>query len=133
MRNTEELIPTEYCNHCGIEHGGVCEGFDDSDEPEERQVFFNDSPVRFVNVYWVTRNYGGPQEGGWWYDAGELQECHVCTTEEEAEKLALKLDDGKFSNEGLRDLGSVLSSGVFRVLISERPGHDWPEERPHYE
>jgi hypothetical protein len=25
----------------------------------------------YVNVYLVTRHYGGPQEGGWWYDAGE--------------------------------------------------------------
>ncbi len=24
----------------------------------------------FVNVYAVTRNYGGPEEGGWYYNAG---------------------------------------------------------------
>lgn len=27
--------------------------------------------VLYVNVYRVTRHYGGPEEGGWWYDAGE--------------------------------------------------------------
>src|SRR5690606_16277420 len=26
----------------------------------------------FLAVYRVTRHYGGPQEGGWWYDAGEV-------------------------------------------------------------
>lgn len=25
----------------------------------------------YVNVYLVTRHYGGPQEGGWWFDVGE--------------------------------------------------------------
>lgn len=26
--------------------------------------------VIFVNAYEVTRHYGGPEEGGWWYNAG---------------------------------------------------------------
>ena len=26
--------------------------------------------VAFVNAYAVTRHYGGPEEGGWWYNAG---------------------------------------------------------------
>ena len=25
----------------------------------------------YVNVYSMTRHYGGPEEGGWWYNAGE--------------------------------------------------------------
>jgi hypothetical protein len=25
----------------------------------------------YVNVYAVTRHYGGPQEGGWWYNVGQ--------------------------------------------------------------
>lgn len=25
----------------------------------------------YVNVHAVTRHYGGPEEGGWWYDAGQ--------------------------------------------------------------
>ena len=27
--------------------------------------------VLYVNAYAVTRHYGGPEEGGWWYNAGE--------------------------------------------------------------
>ncbi len=26
---------------------------------------------KYVNAYFVTRHYGGPEEGGWWYDCGE--------------------------------------------------------------
>lgn len=25
----------------------------------------------YLNVYAVTRHYGGPEEGGWWYNAGQ--------------------------------------------------------------
>jgi len=24
--------------------------------------------IKFITVYSITRHYGGPQEGGWWYD-----------------------------------------------------------------
>jgi hypothetical protein len=27
--------------------------------------------MRFVNVYYQTQRYGGPEEGGWWYDHNE--------------------------------------------------------------
>lgn len=28
--------------------------------------------LMYLNAYRVTRHYGGPEEGGWWYDAGEV-------------------------------------------------------------
>ena len=27
--------------------------------------------LMYVNAYEVTRHYGGPEEGGWWYNRGE--------------------------------------------------------------
>ena len=30
----------------------------------------------YINEYHVTRHYGGPEEGGWYYDAGKLIHCH---------------------------------------------------------
>jgi hypothetical protein len=27
--------------------------------------------MKYVNAYIVTRHYGGPEEGGWWFNAGE--------------------------------------------------------------
>jgi hypothetical protein len=29
----------------------------------------------YLNAYLVSRVYGGPEEGGWWYDAGEPIAC----------------------------------------------------------
>ena len=36
----------------------------------------------FINVYRVNRDYGGPEEGGWWYDTGEFVECHPVKPED---------------------------------------------------
>ena len=27
--------------------------------------------LKYINAYIVTRHYGGPEEGGWWYNRGE--------------------------------------------------------------
>lgn len=31
----------------------------------------------YVNVYQVYRAYGGPEEGGWWYNEGTLLDCQL--------------------------------------------------------
>ena len=57
------------CDNCG------------SPKPADWECSFQPPPVvesgsikprlKFVNVYSVTRHYGGPEEGGWWYNQGE--------------------------------------------------------------
>ena len=39
--------------------------------------------MKYVNVYSVTRHYGGPEEGGWWYNAGEPIESRLIADEDE--------------------------------------------------
>ena len=33
----------------------------------------------FVNVYTVQQGYGGPEEGGWWYEIGTPVTCMKTT------------------------------------------------------
>lgn len=33
--------------------------------------------ILYVSLDELSRNYGGPEEGGWWYDSGEVVECHA--------------------------------------------------------
>ena len=40
--------------------------------------------MKYVNVYEVSQCYGGPEEGGWWFTAGELIETIGPVLEEEA-------------------------------------------------
>lgn len=91
-------------------------------------------------VLW-DRAYGGPEEGGWYYDTQEP--CigrhyplpRVVRTREEAEAEADKMSDWCVEhNEGRPSVNSVLSEGRYETMIYEG---EWPkalpERRPHYE
>lgn len=89
--------------------------------------------MKFVNVYFVNRYYGGPEEGGWWYNAGEVEECVPCRNEAFARKVKENFEKGEYSNEGRRPLWSVTCGGVYEVRIEDKPGENYPQERPIYE
>ena len=88
-----------------------------------------------VNVYEVHRCYGGPEEGGWWYDAG-----HCVRTEIVWRPLSSMVGrqlEAEYSNEGRRELSSVLSDGRYYVAVDDAPpGSEksaYPSTIPHYE
>ena len=106
----------------------------------------------WVNVYEADRAYGGPEEGGWWYDVrtpayevenvvyvdGEfgrevvsydrrLISCKV--PYRIAHRVADKLRE-KYPHTGRR--GSVLGGEDYDVVIQDHPPRHSPSERPHY-
>ncbi len=90
-----------------------------------------------VAFYAVDRAYGGPEEGGWWYDAGELVRIHqVCLTEAAAARLAVRanrlLD---LVQRGHRRLDSVLyADGRYRAYLFEQAAPPrFPQAPPRYE
>lgn len=90
-----------------------------------------------VGVYLVDKAYGGPEEGGWWYNTGELcRTLRVFHTEEAAISYAKRLQDklNVFLNKGRREISSVLSTGRYYAEIHDNvlPEH-YPAVRPHYE
>lgn len=101
----------------------------EDDEPETGSVQYAEGFV-FVNVYEVDRLYGGPEEGGWWYDAGQLITSRQVTEESALDmKLSLQI---KYPETG--GSSSVFySGGDYRVWIEDHPGADYPESRPMYE
>ena len=87
------------------------------------------------------RAYGGPEEGGWWYDTEEPQIGagfplpRVTRTREEAKEACNDMRAWcAESNRGRPSINSVLSEGMFGTAIYEG---EWPkalpEERPRYE
>ena len=95
----------------------------------------------YVNVYLVDQLYGGPEEGGWWYDTGEPVES-ICVpaqstsglTREAAEKLRQSKQVYYDSlNKDRRPKHSVLSDGVYEVCLEDRFAEPYPETRPYYE
>ena len=89
----------------------------------------------YVNEYEVNRYIGGPEEGGWPYDAGKFIACLGTTGDfEEAENIREAQSERLAEiNEGRRPLHSVLSDGLRMIYIEDAPGADFPDKVPHYE
>jgi hypothetical protein len=81
--------------------------------------------------------FGGREEGGWYYETGELVRTHRMFRSKEAayayrERLQDKLD--ATLNKGRREISSVLSEGQYRALaFADTAPQHFPEHRPHYE
>lgn len=93
----------------------------------------------YVNVYEVSRAFGGPEEGGWWYDTGNLllfgeSGEHGATfavpNRETAEWLRDALREA-YPRTGKRS--SVLGGEDYEVAIEDHPGRDYPEQVRRYE
>ena len=87
--------------------------------------------IRYVNVYEIHRCYGGPEEGGWWFDAGELitTETHGSLKSAEQAKQRLELE---YNNDNRPPLHSVLNNGFYQINIDPLPGKNWPDRKPYY-
>ena len=83
----------------------------------------------YVNVYEMTRLYGGPEEGGWWYDAGELILSKKLPNVDAAYDYAESLSE-KYPSTGKRY--SVLGGEDYAIHVDADPGEDFPKERPYY-
>ena len=94
-----------------------------------------------VAVYLVNKAFGGPEEGGWWYDAGIPADEHAdktrgFATEDEADKYANELNRSDFMkglNEGRPEISSVLSTGRYEAVSQSGNPTYFPVERPQYE
>lgn len=87
--------------------------------------------LSFVNVYEVTRHYGGDEEGGWWYnyyDCIESIPCEEKYSDTMTEHLANKYKGLKHGN-----IYSVLGGVDIEVLTESEPAESQTKETPRYE
>lgn len=102
--------------------------YDVSEMEEEEKLY--------LNCYAVSRQYGGPEEGGWYYDAGRLLRSVNVTgwtdDDTEIEKKHLTEQYG-WPKEGRNGRYSVNGGEDFEIHMEDGPGADYPKERPHYE
>lgn len=84
----------------------------------------------FVNVYFVITCYGGPEDGGWYYDKGEA----VRSTEVMSNTLYGV--GGEFSKEQAfcKQETDKLAEGWYEVRVETKPAEDYPNsnEVPRY-
>lgn len=85
---------------------------------------------RFVNVYELSRDYGGPEEGGWYYDSG-FPVLSIETTEEYAEAIADMLWE-VFPNHGNRySVIHYRKPSDHITVVEDHPAAEWSDYRPY--
>ena len=90
-----------------------------------------------VALYEIDRAYGGPEEGGWWYDTGELRrvlavaasEGRACELARRANRLLHRLQRGERSVSSAAYAGGRHQACVFDETAPLR----FPAARPRYE
>lgn len=93
-----------------------------------------------LNEYRVSREYGGPEEGGWWYTLYEptgvtLPLWHLVTYEEAArvrDQLQTFADVGN-AVDNPHGIYSVLGGSSILWQVEQHEARREPERRPHYE
>ena len=91
---------------------------------------------KYVNVYKVDQGYGGPEEGGWYYDYGvtiSSVQTSGATPETHAAVLAAANALADELNEGRPEIYSVSSEGRYSVSVEEEPAENWPQGPVYYE
>lgn len=96
--------------------------------------------MKFINVYAVSRNYGGPEEGGWWWDSGEpiasvpIDDNTLIDHIAEVKKhLIEKLEPVYKTSSGRIGRYSVAGGADVEAYVEDHPAAAWPEKVPHYE
>lgn len=97
--------------------------------------------VYCVSTFLVDRAYGGPEEGGWYYEVGQpvlepnLPIPRFTIDQEEARKWAaeMRVELDENFNKYRRSISSVLSEGRYDAVVSEGWPKPYPSQRPHYE
>ena len=88
----------------------------------------------YLNKYVIDKRYGGPEEGGWWYETGKFEVCHgAFETFEKAQEARHRMNDTiEEERDGRHTPDSVLCTGWPVLYIEGSPGKDFPTEPVRY-
>lgn len=89
----------------------------------------------YVVCYGITRHYGGPEEGGWYYDWLRIVEVRKCWSAKDGVRVVHELREEYANPNRNWDRFSVLGGEDYYVRPYANPDC-FPEEdreRPHYE
>lgn len=98
----------------------------------------------YIHKYRTSLEYGGPEEGGWWYNASvPLDDWHAPALAHENGELAYEvcraLNEAEYKRreqEEIYDYASTLAHrcNFYVYAITDSPkSFSYPAERPHYE
>ena len=93
--------------------------------------------TRYVAAFYeVDRRHGDPEEGGWWYDCGELRRALRVTVSEDAAQAAAGRANRLMNRlqRGRRDVSSMAhDSGCYAAhVFADTAPRLFPDGRPSY-
>jgi len=94
---------------------------------------------RFLSAYATTRHYGGPEEGGWWYNWNEcLQTMSIPPCDDEDLEAVLTSVIERWCEEygdeyHYGDIYSVLGGSEVWYSLEYHAGENQSNSRPRYE
>jgi hypothetical protein len=97
----------------------------------ELVITYPEDKIVYVNIYEVTREYGGPEEGGWYYNNFNCVES-VPVKNKHSELMQDEMKK-EYSSRKHGNIYSVLGGTDIEVYIEEKPKQSETKERPYYE
>lgn len=115
-------------------HIAEAEALEDIDEALNNARGLSIKPA-YLNEYELNKRYGGPEEGGWWYDTGRfIRLIGIYSSENHARDIKEDLKGYlAYQREGRYPPSSMLCDGWPDLLIEDHPGEDFPKEPQQYE
>lgn len=105
--------------------------------PCAMQSLGNCEHVTVITVFEAGREYGGPEEGGWWYDTGEpvlaVPIIHLDSTDLWTDEVRAAWDWLRTAFPRTGNRGRVHGGEDYDIVAGRHVGEAFPKERPHYE
>lgn len=92
--------------------------------------------MKFVSRYITEVCYGGPEEGGWWYNWDNFDKViAICPENADAFSVckALNIKQQTEDKKAGIDYDSVNCHSYFIFLVEDMPEENQTKERPYYE
>lgn len=94
-------------------------------------VPIGENEIVYVNVYSVTRHYGGPEEGGWWYNWYSCIE--VFPVKNKRSDIVEEELEAEHAYKKYGNIYSVLGGRDIEVRVEAAPKESETKRAPHYE
>ena len=114
--------------------------------------------MAYLNTYRIWQSFGGPEEGGWWYESGtpvqslylnqqtaedyiqdkeweDLKELYEKTTEtyiQNSEDIYAN-ENGYHFAPGSDEPSIYIKANEYSTIIEDHYAEDYPSVKPHYE
>ena len=93
--------------------------------------YFEQEDPTVITVHETVLRYGGPEEGGWYFQQGDPVLSHCIFSKKQAIQTYVKYFE-EYEIEGQPSLGDTTTSSNIELSFSNRYAEVYPKTRPHY-